>query len=209
MKDARGIRAYTQRHEHVSKLRDRGVGKHTFDVVLHKTHRCRKNRSECSDRHNDGQRDCRLRKQGSGARHHIDSRSDHRCSVDQGAYRRGAFHCIGEPNIQRKLRRFSDRSAEKPQTGSRDDCRRNRRSSCKYFLKRNGTERYEYCKNADQKSEITDAVYDKRFFPCVRRAFLFKPEPDQKIRTESHQLPAYKQQNVIVGQYQHQHRKDE
>ena len=47
-----------------------------------------------------------------GSGDEIDACRDHGCRVDQGAHRARARHGIGQPGLQRKLRRFSHGAAQ-------------------------------------------------------------------------------------------------
>ena len=42
----------------------------------------------------------------------VDAGGDHGGGVDQGADRGGAFHGVGQPDVQRELGGFADRAAE-------------------------------------------------------------------------------------------------
>ena len=111
----------TQRHRHVTQLRKRRVGDNPFNVVLDNGNQGHK---ECRDRANHKhKRQCSLGqlKQGAHARHHEDTGSHHRCRVDQGRDRRRAFHRIGQPNMQRKLRGFAHRADEQTNTDYRHE----------------------------------------------------------------------------------------
>ena len=54
-------------------------------------------------------------------RHHIHARRDHGRGVDQGGDRRGAFHGVGQPDVERKLRRLAAGADEQQQSGRGDD----------------------------------------------------------------------------------------
>ena len=47
----------------------------------------------------------------------VDAGRDHRGRVDQGADRRRAFHRVGQPDVQRELRRLADAAEEDAQAG--------------------------------------------------------------------------------------------
>jgi hypothetical protein len=55
------------------------------------------------------------REQVAGSRHQIDARRHHRGRVNQRADRRGAFHRVRQPDVQRKLRRFCRAGQEEQQ----------------------------------------------------------------------------------------------
>ena len=49
------------------------------------------------------------------ARHHVDARRHHGGGVDQGGNRRGAFHGVRQPDVQRELRRLARGADEQQQ----------------------------------------------------------------------------------------------
>ena len=57
------------------------------------------------------------------AHQHVNAGRDHRRGVDQRGDRRRAFHRVRQPDVQRKLRRLSDRAAENQKRGDREICR--------------------------------------------------------------------------------------
>ena len=59
------------------------------------------------------------REQRHAAGDQVDAGRHHRRRVDQGADRRRAFHRVGQPDVQRELRRLADRPAEEQQTDGR------------------------------------------------------------------------------------------
>ena len=62
--------------------------------------------------------------------------------------------------------------------------------------------------NAENETEVADAVDDERFIAGDGIDVIVVPEADQKIRTETDALPADKQQEQIVAHDQHKHEKD-
>ena len=44
----------------------------------------------------------------------VDARGDHRGGMDQGADRRGAFHRVGQPDVQRELALFPTQPQKMP-----------------------------------------------------------------------------------------------
>ena len=103
---------------HVTKLRNGRVGEHTFDIVLSNRNRGGKQGSERTDEgdytHRRGQFvTVEIRRQ---QREHTDDRVDtsrhHRGCMNHRTDRRWAFHRIGQPNMQRPLRGFTDRPDE-------------------------------------------------------------------------------------------------
>ena len=62
--------------------------------------------------------------------------------------------------------------------------------------------------NAQDETEIADAVDDERFVAGDGIVVIVIPEADQEIRTETDALPADKQQEQIVAHDQHEHEKN-
>ena len=116
VEDRDPVRADAQRQEHVAKLADGGVGEHALDIVLHQPDGGGEDRGERAHRGDDGQHLRRELEQRGRARHHVDAGRDHGGGVDQGGDRRGAFHGVGQPDVERKLRGFAggaDEQAER------------------------------------------------------------------------------------------------
>ena len=59
------------------------------------------------------------REQREAAADEVDAGRDHRRGVDEGADRRRAFHRVGQPHVQRELRRLADAAEEDAQPGRR------------------------------------------------------------------------------------------
>ena len=70
-------------------------------------------------------------------------------------------------------------------------------------------EHVQYCRDTQNKPEVTDAVDEKGLEARKIRGFPLKPESNQEIRQQSDRLPAKKQLQEIVGHNQHQHGKGE
>src|SRR5215471_2547072 len=121
MEDSGGERSDTQGEKHVAELGDRGIGKDFLDVILNEGHGGSKNRSDCADDGNDVEGEGRKLIKGVHARNHVDAGSDHGGGVDQGADRRGAFHRVGEPDVERDLRGFSASADEKQKSNGGKD----------------------------------------------------------------------------------------
>ena len=102
--------ADAKREKHVTDLADGGVGEHALDVVLRKRAESgEQQRGRTHDR--DGElRRWRQRKQDVRARDQINACGNHRGRVEESAGRSRAGHRIRQPNLQRKLRRFSHRT---------------------------------------------------------------------------------------------------
>ena len=140
---------------------------------------------------------------------HIDPRGHHRRGMDQCADRRGAFHGIRQPGVQRQLRRFPDGADQKAD----GDCRRRARSQFvglrKYLLVVQGLEIREHKENRDQKSGVPDAIDHKGFGRCLGGRNPVVVIADQQIGTEPHAFPADEQHRIVVAHHQQKHRDHE
>jgi predicted small lipoprotein YifL len=62
---------------------------------------------------------------------------------------------------------------------------------------------------AMQQTEVADAVHHERLLAGCGRRRLVLPEADQQVGGQTHALPPDEQHQVVVGQHQDQHRRDE
>ena len=69
-------------------------------------------RRDRADDGDDEHRDGRAGEERVHARDHVDAGGDHGGGVDQRADGRGAFHRVGQPDVERQLRRFADGAGE-------------------------------------------------------------------------------------------------
>ena len=51
-------------------------------------------------------------------------------------------------------------------------------------------------KNSQEETKIADPVHDEGFLGCIVEFLVFKPEPDQKIGTQTDSFPADKQDEI-------------
>ncbi len=162
VEDAGGKRANAERQEHVAELRNRRVRQHALDVVLHQRDRRREDRGQCADDGDGLHRRGRQHEQRVGARNHVDAGGDHRRRMDQGGDRRRTFHRVGQPDIQRKLRRLAAGSDEQQQTGGGDHRIADwEASAARQMIDRGVLHRAEVPgdgQHAQQESGVTDAV---------------------------------------------------
>ncbi len=62
----------------------------------------------------------------------------------------------------------------------------------------------------ERHAEVADPVDDERLlWPQPPPRVLVLPEPDEQVRRQAHALPAHVEDQVVVGQHQEQHRRDE
>ncbi len=103
---------HTQRHHHKRNLRNGGECQHTFDVNLRTSHhrgiQCRQGTHYHDNIH------CRslhqIKREQAG--YQVDTGHNHRSGMDKCRHRGGAFHCIGQPDVQRHHRRLTHTTHE-------------------------------------------------------------------------------------------------
>ena len=203
-------------HHHVAQLADRGVGQHPLDVVLGQRDGGGEDGGEGADTGHNGHGGRSQHEQHVRAGHHVYPGGDHGGGVNQGADRRGSFHGVRQPDVQRKLRGLSY-SPDKEQQGHRHQRRVSHGKAAVRHLHRrlvhlaevDGTKRRQHEEHAQDEASVPYAVHDECLFSGVRGRLLMEVETDQQIRAEPHSLPAHKQEQVIVGQHQREHGKHE
>ena len=107
--------------EHEAELADRRIGQHLLEVVLREADDRREQRRERADHGDDRHRARRQQVDGVHARHHVDAGRHHGRGVDQRRDRRRARHRVGQPDVERDLRRLAARADEQQQAGPEGD----------------------------------------------------------------------------------------
>ena len=170
VEQARGKRTDPAAEEHVAQLADRGIRQHPLDVGLHQGDTGSEQRRERPDTRHHVHRDRRQEIQRLTAHHHVDARGDHRGGVNQGADRRRPFHGVGQPHVQRNLRRFAHGADEQQQGDRRGDVGGDlvvggRR---KHIVVRQGAGGPKNQRHRQDEPGVTDAVDDEGFLAGIR-----------------------------------------
>ena len=198
-----------QRQEHVAELAHGGIGQHALDVVLHQADGGREDRRERADRGHHGQRRRRQLKYGVHARDHVHARRHHGGRVDQRADRRGAFHGVRQPDVQRNLRRLAGGADEQQQRDGRQHAVAHLKAAGLQrrpnFREAERAERAARPNSPEDEAGVADAVDDEGLLARVRGRLAQEVESDQQVAAQPHAFPADEQQQVVVGQHQRQH----
>ncbi len=96
-----GICSDTETEHHVAELGNRRIGEHALDVMLGDGDGGRHESRECADERDNVQ--CVGRQDGEYSADEVDSRRDHGGRMDKRGNRRGAFHGVRKPYMQREL----------------------------------------------------------------------------------------------------------
>ena len=212
-----GIGGRTQSHGHITQLRQGGIRNHALDVVLNHAQETHKQGGNRADHHNDRQRGAAHFVNRRHARHHEQARRNHRRSVNQCGNRGRTFHRIGQPDVQRELRRFTHRAHKQQQAGYGNQRPFHTGEKLdggilyvgqigEYVLiAQAAAEIGKHQADTEQKAEVADAVDQKGFQVGKNRARTFEIETDQKIRHQTHRFPTEEELDEVVAHNQHQH----
>ena len=190
---------------HIAQLAHRGVGQNAFDIVLHESDCCGK--KSCKPADAGDHRQCRLVKEREHPADEVYPRSNHRCGMYERAHRSRAFHGVGKPHVQRKLRTLAHGAEKEAQSGpgaqaaTQDallNCGKNIR-----VLQR--ADLLVADEQSDEHAKIADPRGDKRFNGSIGSGLLLVPVSDQEVRAEADKLPEHKQVEQIVRQNESKH----
>ena len=179
-------RADAERKHHEAELAHRRVREHLLDVGLHQGDRRREERGRRADDRHDLERERAREEHDVEARDHVDARGHHRRGVDQGGDRCRSRHGVGQPDVERQLRRLAGGADEEEE---RDRRRRLRREQVHVLLdvrdvETDGTVRRRAPRQEEQaenEPEVADAVHHERFLAGGGVLVLLVPEPDEQV----------------------------
>jgi hypothetical protein len=216
---ADGDSADSEAHHHVAELRDGGVSEDALDVPLRHGDGGTEEGGNCADPGDD------LQGHGGGerggwvgghqrinARDEEDTGGDHGGGVDERADGGGAFHRVGQPDVQWDLAGFARRSAEDEDADGGGDGEAEDGGLCDKVGEGGGFEGagagvVEEQRaglgvepdHADQESEVADAGGDEGFLRGGGGFGLGVPEADEEVRGEADDLPAHEEEEQAVG----------
>src|SRR5579883_231653 len=212
MEQGRRPCAQPESEKHIADLADGGIGQYTFNVALRERAEGGEQHGCCSD---DGNGKLHLRSQSEEhmrAGDEIDACRHHGCSVDEGAGWRSAGHGIRQPCLERQLRGFSAGSAQQQCGCGNGDtaaycplCR----GAVHQLL---NVQRAEYCKQqeeADGEGGIAESCHDECLGSGANIGWVLIPEANEQKTAEANAFPSQVQQQKIVRQDEHEHRRYE
>ena len=179
----RGEGAVAQGEHHEPDLANRGIGQDPFQVRRRQGHCGPHHRRDEPDGNDEFPCTRRSLEKGQHPRYQIDPCHDHRSGVYQGTHGSGAFHGVGEPDVERELRRLPHR-AEEDQDGAQGhnaaaqlpclDRLQNGRDmeSAQLVVQQ---------QDPHQQPNVSDARRDERLLRCLRRRPPLVPETYQQV----------------------------
>ena len=196
-----------EREEHVAQLRNGRIREHALDIIHHQRHAGSDERREAARDSNVERRVGRMDNQRIRPRDEENARLDHRCGVNQRADRRRTFHRVGQPEVQRELRRLANRAAEEAERGPLQFggvlC-----EHCGIGEELAITQRPEGVEEdyqPEQQEDITDTRDEERFLGGRGSRRLLIPETNEQVGAEANQLPEDEEQQEAVGNHEAVH----
>ncbi len=151
----------------------------------------------------------RMHIDGPRARAHVDAGGHHGRGVDQRGDGRGAGHGVGQPGVERNLRRFAGRAHQQQQADQRQRGLRSARRLMEHRAEIERAELLEDEEHRQRESEIADAVDDERLVAGVGGELFIEVEADQQVAAQAHAFPADEENQVVRRQHQGQHEEHE
>ena len=197
---------HAQPQEHVTELADGGVGQNFLDVSLHQTDGGGIESSQAADGRHCRQRKGRVGKEDVRAGDHVDAGRDHGGGVDERTDRRRAFHRVRQPDVERYLRRFSDRAHQQQESNGRQHARLaggerlrgQHTGTAEDSIEIQTAEGPEEKEQRQQEAEIAQPVDDKSFLAGVAGRVAEEVETDEQVGAESDSFPSHKEQGVVA-----------
>ena len=168
-------------HDHVAELRKGRVGEDAFDIVLLSGHQRGHQRGDPSDPCDGGSGETFEGFGSDGELHaeeHVNTGRDHGGGVYQGRDRSGAFHRVGQPDVEGQLGGFSDSAAKHAEKSRTEDAGGNRRWDF-HFRERQRAGDAPHHQDADHETEVSDAVREEGFLRGVGGRVLLIPMSDE------------------------------
>ena len=136
--------------------------------------------------------------------------------MDQGRHRGGAFHGVGQPDVQRKLGRLADSPHEYQHSSHREQAHLTGEHvaplNVHQFVQplecETASDRPQQ-HDADEHADVTYPVGEEGLFGGVGGAVLLEPVADQQVGTQPHQLPKHVHHQQAVRQDDAVHGKGE
>ena len=212
VENAGGVGADAKGQEHVTDLADGGVGQDALDIVLGQGGESGQQQGGQADPGDGFLGGRRQLEQAEGAGDQVDPGGHHGGRVDQGADRGGARHRVGQPGVQRQLRRLAHRATQQQGGGENGQGVADLPLAVgggQQRLDIEGAEFSEQQEQAQGHGSVADAGNHEGLARGAAVGRVPVPEADQQVGADPHALPAQVEQQQVVGHYQQQHGADE
>ena len=198
--------------EHVSQLGDRGVRPDALHVVLRHADRRGEQGGQSADPGHGGQGIGIDDEEREHAGDQVHARSDHGRGVDERRDRRGAFHRVRQPDVERQLRALAER-AEHEQPGNR--------LRGPFAARRGGLDRLPEGGVLDRavalpgqeerkrEAQVADAVDDEGLLRGGHRLGLREVVADEQVAREADAFPAEVEHHEVAAHDEAAHREEE
>ena len=145
-------------------------------------------------------------------RHQVHAGGDHRGRVDQRGDRRRAGHRVGQPHVQRDLRRLAGGADEQQHADQAGGDRRRGAPPAKAALMRSmsSVPSAKYSRNMPSRKPASPMrLVMNAFLPAAGLLRVLEPEADQQVRGQADALPADEQHQQRAAEHQQQHEEQE
>ena len=209
----RAIGADASGEEHVTELRTGGISYDTLDIVLQQADGGGEERCHRTDNSHHRRSVWRIFINHRTTANEENASGHHGRRVNKGGDRRRAFHGVGQPGVQHKLRRLAHGADEQQYGDNRQrmpvlieevdaqfldrrgrDCAKGIDNSVvfhriEYGVKLNGAEDVENRHDAKGEAEIADTVDHKGFDRRIIGGLFLEPETNEQIGGETDPFP--------------------
>ena len=185
-----GVEAHPGREEHEPDLAHRRVRERALQVELADRRERGVQRRDQPDHQDDRERRPGELEQHVRAHDEVDAGRHHRRRVDQRRHRRGTLHRVGEPDVQRQLRRLADRAGEQEQ-GDRGGraLRQLARAPAEHGVEVQRPDVQPDQHDPEQHRGVADPRRDEGLLRSARGRWTLEPEPDQQVRAQARRPP--------------------
>ena len=128
--------------------------------------------------------------------------------MDQGADRRGTFHGIRQPDMERELGGFTHSAGEDTDRGPGQSAA-SQSAADSHVLQRHrvkGAGVAEEKQDCRQETEITQPGDDESLLCGIGGLRFVEPEPDEQVTAQAHHLPEDEHHQQVPGEHQPKHR---
>ena len=203
MEERHALQAQAECSGHVTELRQGGVSEDFLDVALNQGAKTCVQAHGSSKQSNKGQ-GFRGKKE-IYASEQVDTGGNHGGGMDKSRHGSRSRHGIGQPNLQRKLGRFPDKTAGQSQRDAGSGSSGIGSHKLAQFGKVYGAKYPVSQHDADEEAEVPHPVDDKGLLRGIGSFLGMKIVSNEHVGAKADQLPENENQDQVVGQGNTQH----